>query len=167
MTSKVAGSIKDALQKQLDYVKFCREKDGPEVINAPLTNLGCGGNFATFGNDCKKAGGSVKVQTVSDKNVIAKNKLYENEVWVGKTEEERRDEFQWARKSAEAKAVRKLEKHFQRKVDAVAELKKKIDKNKKIFENLELCKKHNRHLTRPTLHMLDSLSDDQIMAEAK
>ena len=48
MTSKAAGSIKDALQKQLDYVKFFREKDGPEVINAPLTNLGCEGNFATF-----------------------------------------------------------------------------------------------------------------------
>ena len=61
MTSKAAGSIKDALQKQLDYVKFCREKDGPEVINAPLINLGCEGNFDTFGNDCKKAGGSVKV----------------------------------------------------------------------------------------------------------
>ena len=66
-----------------------------------------------------------------------------------------------------------MEKDLQRKVDAVAELtleakkKKKIDKNKKIFENLELCKKHNRHLTRPTLHMSDSLSDDQIMAEAK
>ena len=55
MTSKDAGSIKYALQKQLDYVKFFREKD-----------------------DCKKAGGSIKVQTLSDKNVIAKHKLYEN-----------------------------------------------------------------------------------------
>ena len=44
---------------------------------------------------------------------------------------------------------------------------KKIDKNKKIFENLELCKKHNGPLKRSTLHMLDSLYDDQIMAEAK
>ena len=66
-----------------------------------------------------------------------------------------------------------MEKDFQRKVDAVAELalevkkKKKIDKNKKIFENLELCKKHNGPVTQSTLHMLDSLSDDQIMAEAK
>ena len=93
MTSKVAGSIKDAPKKQLDYVKFFREKDGQEVINAPLTNLGCEGNFDTFLNDCKKARGSVKVQTTSDKNVIAENKLYKNEVWVGKTEEERRDEF--------------------------------------------------------------------------
>ena len=77
------------------------------------------------------------------------------------------------KEEAEAKAVRKMKKDFQRKVDAVVELaledkkKKKIDKNKKIFENLELCKKHNGPLTQSTLHMLDSLSDDQIMAEAK
>ena len=73
----------------------------------------------------------------------------------------------------EARAVRKMEQEFQRKVNAVAELaleakkKKKLDKNKKILENLELCLKHDGPLAISTLHKLDSLSDEQVMAEAK
>ena len=100
------------------YVNFFKT-DSEDNVNAPLTNLGCEGNFSAFGNDCKKAGGSAKLETLSDKNVIAKNEFYSKERWCEKSETERRESFKWARANDQAKEVKRME----------AELEKEKEKN--------------------------------------
>ena len=95
LKSKAAAGIKIALQRQLEAVSFFRDPEkSSNEIKAPLTNLGCEGNFSSLGNDCKRAGGSVKLQTISDKSVIAHNKLYAKQRWESLSNEERRKKNQ-------------------------------------------------------------------------
>ena len=88
----------------------------------------------------KRAGGSTSLHTISNKIVVASNKLYNKERWRQLSEEERRRKFRWARGSPEAKQVKKMEEEFRKRVDAVSELAleaKKIDKEKKTCEDAE------------------------------
>ena len=169
---KASCSVKEALERQIDYVHFFKANDS-QSINAPLTNLGCEANFSQFGNDCKKAGGSSKLRTLSDKNVVAKNKLFSKDRWTSLTEEEKRKKFKWARGSKEAKAVKKMEAEFELKIRSVEELatearkKKKTDLNKKVLELLAKCKEHKGPLSANDISRLDTLSEENVMTEAK
>ena len=61
----------------MDKVYFFVADTPDDVTKAPLTNLGCEGVFSELGNDSKRAGGATSLQTISDKNVIKSNKLYQ------------------------------------------------------------------------------------------
>ena len=81
-----------------------------------MTNIDCEGVFSGLGNDCKRAGGSTSLETISNKIVVASNKLYEKKRWTQLTDEERRKKFRWARGSKEAKEVKKWNKNLERKL---------------------------------------------------
>ena len=173
LKSKAASSIKEALQRQLSAVSFFNGDDSDTEINAPLTNLGCEGNFSSLGNDCKRAGGSVKLKTISDMSVISHNKLYTKDRWKLLSETERRKKFRWARNSKQAKEIKRMEKEFYDKVQAVSDLaieakkKKKQDKHIKTMKILEKCKAHGGPLTLSDINVLDTLSDEEVILEAK
>ena len=48
LIGKAAGSIRDAIRRQLDMVYFFTADEPEDVKNAPLTNLGCEGVFSGF-----------------------------------------------------------------------------------------------------------------------
>ena len=132
LKSKAAESIKEALQRQLSPVSYFREDDpSAGSLNVPLTYLGCEGNFSGLGNDCKRAGGSVKLQTISNMSVISHNKLYSKDRWKLLSETERRKRFKWARNSSQAKEIKRMEKEFYEKVEAVSDLAVEAKKKKK------------------------------------
>ena len=54
----------------------------------PLTNLGCGSEFASVGNDLKQVGGRTRLNPMFDKHVVARNKLFEIEKWINLAESE-------------------------------------------------------------------------------
>ena len=72
----------------------------------------------------------------------------------------------------ESKTVRKMEQDLCEKISAVSELpmeakkKEKFKINQQRYQFLERCKLHGGPLTASDLHRLDSLIDDQVMAEA-
>ena len=75
LIAKAALNIRDAIRRQLNKVQYFRDKENKEDMNAPMINLGCEGVFLGFGNDCKQAGGSTSLQTISNKSMISNNKL--------------------------------------------------------------------------------------------
>lgn len=42
----------------------------------PHTNLGCESEFGFVTNDFKEKGGSTSLATISDKHIVARNKIY-------------------------------------------------------------------------------------------
>ena len=171
LMSKSAENIREALRRQLSVVNFFNTDEEDDIV-APLTNLGCESVFSSFGNDCKKAGGSTSLKTISDKTVISNSKLHSKERWCSLSGEEKRKKFKWASGSKEAKKVKEMEKRFYEKVRAVSELaiearkKKKISKQEKMMENLERCKAYGGPLTASDIGRLEELTDEQVMAEA-
>ena len=172
LISKAAANIRDAMKRQLNMVHFFTNAEDEE-LNAPITNLGCEGVFSGFGNDCKHAGGSTSLKTISNKSVTSNNKLYTKERWKTLPENERREKFKWARSSDAAKKVKGMEKEFLVRVNAVSEAaiesrrQKKQKKLKKVIENLELCKIHGGPLTAKDIDRLDDLTAEEVLVEAK
>ena len=145
LISKASGSIRDAIKRQVSVAHFFQDNndDDDNEVNAPLTNIGCEGVFSGFGNDCKRAGGSTSLKTISNESVVSNNKLFAKERWKTLKEKERRKKFRWARGSKEAKEVRRMEKEFRKNIEAVSEMafeskrEKKKKKHTKMLENLE------------------------------
>ena len=175
LIGKAAGSIRDAIRHQLDMIYFFTADEPEDVKNAPrppppppLTN--CEGVFSGLCNDCKRAGGSTSLQTISNKNIITSNKLYKKWEMI---EDNMRRNFKWARGSPQAKEVRRLEKEFYSNVNAVSdeamEAKRRTKENKtmKTIKNLEDCKDHGGPLTAKDIDRIDKLTNEQIMLEAK
>ena len=136
---------------------------------APLTNSGCESRMAVLDVTVNYSGGSAPVPTISDKQVVAKNKYLLSDDFD--TAEKTEDMFQWAKSSAEAKMANDLQKEF---LDQVKEVKvlavkaKESMKTKKIARTLKILekiKKHGGSVTPDSLNILDSLSEDQIIAE--
>ena len=73
---EVSKKIDSTITKQLLMKKFYQDNDIEDIPQTPQTNLGCESEFASVGNDLKKAGGAVSLQSISDKHVIARNRLY-------------------------------------------------------------------------------------------
>ena len=132
LRAKAADGIFTALERQLSVVSFFTDKESDSDLIAPLTNLGCESNFSGFGNDCKESGGATKLETISNKAVIAKNQLYAKEPLTSLPGGDRRKKFRWARGSKEAKEVKRMEEEFWKKIDAVSELATKAKKAEKI-----------------------------------
>jgi len=125
-------------------VPFLRGKednnvDTTKLDSAPLTNLGCESEFSKFDHRVKVAGGSTSIQTHSKKNIMVTNGLLVDSDFKKLPEQEKKQEWSWARASKETVTVRKLEKDFVETVKAtkkVALIKKdklKLEKNKENF----------------------------------
>ena len=138
---------------------------------APLTNLGCESEFLKFDNRVKATCGSTSVSTHSKKNIIATNKLLVTSDFTDKSINEKRVEWAWARKSDEAKEVRKLQYEFletietTKKIAIVKKEKLKAEKTLKIFKQIEICKKHGGPLTPECLDIVQSLNNEQLLSE--
>ena len=117
----------------------------------------------------KYSGGSAPVPTISDKQIVSKNKylLSDDFDTTDKTEEQ----FQWAKSSAEAKMANDLQKQFLdqvREVQMVAVKAKENMKTKKVARSLkvlETVKKHGGPVTGDSVDLLDQLTEVQIIAE--
>ena len=91
--------------------------------------------------------------------------------FTDKSINEKRVEWAWARKSDEAKEVRKLQYEFletiktTKKIAIVKKEKLKAEKTLKIFKQIEICKKHGGPLTPECLDIVQSLNNEQLLSE--
>ena len=179
LRGKCAKNVKEALQNQLSMSAFflddgnSEEKpDDKTLEKAPLTNLGCESEFGFVTNDFKEEGGSTSLATISDKHIVARNKLFEKERFTNLSKKEKQRRYKWARNSPQAKEIHKMEKVFLKRIESVGQLavKAKEDSKRKatikLQEALENCQKHKGPLIAKTLHRLDKLTDEQVKAEA-
>ena len=89
------------------------------------------------------------------------------------SDEERKKKWRWAHSSEEAKHVRKMEKEFHDKLNALKNLafEEKIVKKKiadqKFLEIVDKCKAHGGPMTMNEVEKLDSLSYKEILLEVK
>ena len=67
-----------------------------KIKQAPLTNLGCESEFAHLDNGLRKSGGSTSLRTLSNKHVVARNRLFEKENLRRLDICEKRRKWQWA-----------------------------------------------------------------------
>lgn len=147
------------------------QPDMDKLQKAPLTNLGCEGEFAKLDNRLKVTGGSTSVETLSRKNIVATNKLLIDSSFEDRTEFERLEDWKWARTSEETKAVRDLQKEFLSNIKAAAHLsvlkKEEVKKkrNTRMLKLLEKCKEHEGPLTPQTVDKVDELVTAQLLSE--
>lgn len=177
LKAKCMSSVKEGIERQLQVMPFFHagfeenEEYTQKRRQSVLTNLGAESEFATLDNDIRKLGGSTSLQTISDKHVIARNKLYLKDRWIELSEKEKSAKWKWARNSEQAKAVKKLENEFLDKIKAVkkdATLAKERQKQKEtqlMYKALEDCKLHGGPVTRDSLSTLSDLTHDEIIKE--
>lgn len=172
LVSAVFSEIIDTLHRQLAVVTFLNDDNSnDDILLAPLTNSGCESRFATLTNSLKVSGGSTKLKTLSDKEIVRSNNYIGGDEFKNLLTTEKVAEWKWARNSKQAKAYKKLTSEFLDGVKAAQSLAfhhKKILKEKKAQRTLKLldqCKIHGGPLTETSLHLLDSLTLDQLLVE--
>lgn len=182
LLAAVIEEIRESLTRQLSAMSFFNTVPGcssardvvpdMEKLNkAPLTNLGCEGEFAKLDNRLRVSGGTTSVETLSRKNIVATNSLLNEPTFQDRSEQERLEDWKWARSSEETKAVREMQKDFLSNVKASVrlsltkneELKKK--RNARQLKLLEKCEEHGGPLTPQSMDELDNLEKSQVLAE--
>ena len=71
----------------------------------PKINLGCESEFGCVTNDFRKSGNSTSLETISNKHIVKRNKLFEKERWKSLSDKEKRRKWKWAKNSPQAKCV--------------------------------------------------------------
>ena len=121
VVSKCAEKVVENLERQVSKVAFLRGDVDIDTVSkmkfAPLTNSGCESRMAEFDVRVKCSGGSAPVPTISDKQVIAKNKYLLSDDF--NTTEKTEEEFRWAKNSDEAKLANELQREFLEQVKEV------------------------------------------------
>ena len=112
------------------------------------------------------------VQTHSKKNVIVTNRLFSKDSkFDSKTQNEKKQQWQWARSSEQAKEFKQLQQDFLATICAtkkIALLKKekgKLEKKVKLFKKLDSCKEHGGPVTQNSVDLLDNLNSAQLLNE--
>ena len=175
LISKCASQIKTAIQRQMSKIDFFNtdtptDKYG-NIDSAPITNLGPESNFGSVDEDLKRSGNSTKLTTISEKHIIEKNKLHLTDQWKDMPDDEKQEQWRWARSSDEVKEVKEKEKELQLFLESVNQLateKKKEDKRKltqKLNTALTNCKKYGGPITSNDVEKLDSLTLEQVNCE--
>ena len=126
----------------------------------PLTNSVCESQFAKLDNRIKISG-TTSVMT-SRKNTVATNAYLLDSNLLGMPDEEKRNQWKWARHSNEVKEVRKMEADFLETIKQAKhlalkkkeQLKKK--KSEKLLEILRKCKSHSGPVTPDEINYLSS-----------
>lgn len=184
--TKLLGAVVEeviiSLRRQLSATSFfnsvpgCQSKyeeqpDLEKLKKAPLTNLGCEGQFAKFDNRVKVGGGSSSVETLSKKNIVSTNSLLTDDSFTFLSESERREQWKWARNSDETEEARIKHKAFLSNVQAASELslRKKEDlkrkRNLRMIKLLEVCKEHGGPITPQNIDKLNALNSKQLSDE--
>ena len=177
LLSKCAAKVKQSMERQLDYVQFYKSSENMSEENkqklelCPLTNSNCEGEFAQLDNDIKRVGGTVSMQTLSNRHLVDSNKLFSSDKWKTMTPAEQRLKFHWSRSSKPAKKVREIGKNYLEKVKiaetlslkAKSEAKKK--KLRRSLKLLEVVKLHGGPVTEEDLDKINLLTDKQLLAE--
>ena len=137
---KCPSEVHIAIKRQISKMSFFSESgENAEGVlkGAGITNCGNEGEFAYADNDLRKTGGAVSIQTISNRHIIARNKLFSKERWETLNKMEKRTQWIWARNSQEAQKVREMEKKFQDRIESLNKLsiQAKIDKKQKLNQN--------------------------------
>ena len=172
LISKCALGIVEALERQLSKKSFFRNESSPETVlkmlKAPLTNSGCESRLAQLDVRVDFCGGSAPINTISDKQVVSVNNYFSTDEFKS---ENKKELFQWARNSEEAKEVNKLQDEFLENVKMVNTLARKVrkeKKNKKILRAVKLatiCQEHGGPVTINNIEILDKLDEKQLVDE--
>ena len=174
LSKKCASMIHDNIRRQLDYMSFFSENielpnQETRLLQAPMTNDGCESELAPCGETIKKVGSTVSLKSISDRHVIVRNKLFENDKWKSLTLSEKRDYMRWSRNSKEAKLVKEKGKEYLEKVKAAVNLQldmkaeKKKKKIKRSLELLEKLKKTGGPVTADDIDRMKSMSTKDLL----
>lgn len=121
--SRCAKKVVETIERQLSKQAYFNEEISTEIEhlmkNAPLTNSGCESHFAVLDWRAAKHGGNMPLNTLSDLQVVSYNRYLESEEM--KDPQNLANQYKWARKSKEAKAVDALEQEFLEKVSIFKE----------------------------------------------
>lgn len=170
----VLAEVIVAVERQLSSMSIFEENSDaiPEkMIYTPLTNLGCESNFAVLDNQIKKSGGMTSVKTHSMKAIVSRNRFLLDSKLDQQSEEERHNMWKRARSSENVKLAKKLEADFLKTVKAaqILSLKRKQELKKKkvvkVLETLKSCKRHGGPVTEDSVHILDDLTEKQLLLE--
>ena len=176
LVSKCAAKIKQSVEKQLSYVQFYKSDDQTDeekkkIELCPLTNSNCEGEFAELDNDIRRVGGTVSIQTLSNRHLVDKNKYFSSEKWKSLSQAEQRQKFHWSRSSDQAEKATKIGQEYMEKVKAAEKLalrakaaakQKKLRRSLKLLESVKL---HGGPITEQEIVKLDSLTDKQLLSE--
>ena len=104
LVSVCAGKVAENMERQLSRMQFFTEDLPDDILkkmeNAPLTNSGCESKMADLDVRVRFSGGAAPIETISDKQVVSKNKFLLSDEFDGEGAGEL---FKWARTSTEAK----------------------------------------------------------------
>ena len=172
LVSACAEKVAENMERQLSRMTLFTEGVSDDLIekmeHAPLTNSGCESKMADLDVRVRFSGGAAPITTISDKQVVSKNKFLLSSSLDGEGAGEL---FKWARTSAEAKKAMELQKIFLEKVKMTKHMamkSKEIIKQRKVTRALKLlaeCRLHGGPVSVDNLDLLDSLNENQVITE--
>ena len=172
LVSACAAKIVENMERQLSRMKLFSANVPEDILekmeHAPLTNSGCESKMADLDVRVRFSGGSAPITTISDKQVISKNRFLLSSDFDGEGAGEL---FKWARTSAEAKKAMEIQDIFLERVKLTKHMAmktKQIAKQRKIARAIKLlseCRKHGGPVCVENLSLLDTLNEIQVIAE--
>ena len=176
LLKKCASAIHINVRNQLDYMSLFSEnteipRREARLLRAPMTNDGCESELATCGETIKKVGSTVSLNSISNRHIVTRNKLFESKKWKDLTLSERRKYMNWSRNSKEAKLVKEKGKEYLKKVKAAVNMQldakavKKERKNARSLELLEKLKKKNGPVTVNDTDRLDVMCTKDLLLQ--
>ena len=170
LVSKCAVKVHENLTIQINQVNFLNSTstyDDEKLQFAPLTNSGAESRFAQLDVKVKFSGGSAKLDTLSDKQIVGVNK-YLIQPGVIETASE---QFKWAHSSTQAKEALKLQNEFlsfvklSKSLSIEAKKRQKEKQNMNLLKLLDQCQEHGGPITENKVNLLDRLSEKQVKSE--
>ena len=178
LTCAAVKEVSVCVKRQMDEVDYLRDdttldsKILEEMMYCPLTNSGCESRQANLDRRVKFSGGSTPLQTLSNKEVVCGNKYLTSGSFPVSLHAQMQ-EFQWARRSKEAKEALQLQQNLidlAEDVNKAAFAAKEAKKQKKIarsFSLLDLCKDHGGPVTPDSIELLGKLTQAQLLTETR
>ena len=170
LKKKCALLMYSNIKRQLEYGYFFNETTCSKTeILAPMTNDGCESELASCGESIKKVGSTVSLKTLSDRHLIARNRLFVSEKWKSLGLTEKRQYLNWARNSREAKLVREKGREYLKKVKAAQNIQlemkaqKKKRKIKRSIDLLQIIKREGGPVTADDLTRLNEMNTKQLL----
>ena len=178
LTCAAVKEVSVCVKRQMDEVDYLRDdttldsKILEEMMYCPLTNSGCESRQANLDRRVKFSGGSTPLQTLSNKEVVCGNKYLTSGSFPVSLHAQMQ-EFQWARRSKEAKEALQLQQNLidlAEDVNKAAFAAKEAKKQKKIarsFSLLDQCKDHGGPVTPDSIELLGKLTQAQLLTETR
>ena len=177
LMTAVLDEILETLHRQLNEVSYFSDEETitaeaeEKMKYAALTNSGCESQFAKLNNRLNVSGGTAPVETLSRKNIVATNAFLVDSSFQDLSDEERKQQWKFARTSENVKEVRNLQKDLLQTLETnkVLALEKKkqlkLKSASKTLTMLEKCKLHGGPVTMNSINLLKDLTTDQLLSE--